>query len=210
MTNNRKRYSDVRGMVRGLSEEPGFAEAFEKRLSERKLVRTLFALRNAKGFSQKDVADKLRCTQSRISKLEQGTDNDLRLGDLVAYADAIGLDVRIGLAKKGRTAVEQVKDHAFAIRRLLDHLAGLAATDHLIARGVSNFFGEAAFNLIGMLQDCANKLPPPPEGTPPYFQIELGEAEREQLHEADGSSPDDPEPEPGSPPRRGRITPTPP
>lgn len=41
----------------------------------------------------------MRCTQSRISKLEDSADADLRLGDIQAYAQAVGLSFNLGLPR---------------------------------------------------------------------------------------------------------------
>lgn len=72
----------------------------------------------------------------------------------------------------------KVKQHAFAIKRITDELAEMAASDKTIAKGVGHFFGEAAFNLIRMLQDSAKKLPakklPIEEAaSTSYFEIEM-------------------------------------
>ena len=61
-----------------LADEPDF----EARLHERQLVKLLDILRAFAGMSQKELAAKLGCTQSKISKLESGVDADLRFGDI--------------------------------------------------------------------------------------------------------------------------------
>ncbi len=157
-----KRFKSVSEMTQELSDDQAFADKVDDRLAARQIVRTLFAKRSAKGMSQKDVATKLECTQSRISKLEKGDDKDLRLGDLVAYADAIGLDLNLVLTKQGMTLADQVKYHAFCIKALLDKLAQLAVEsgDPSIAKGVHHFFGEAKYNLGLIVQGSAGILLP--------------------------------------------------
>ena len=154
----KKRYSSVREMVDDLSEDKTFAEEFEEQASRRELVKALFVLRCSANMSQKDVAERMGCTQSRVSKLESGTDDDLGLGDLQAYAAALGLETRIVLARKGRTLVDEVKYHAFAIKRLLEHLAELVGDEGSMAKGVLGFFSEAVFNLAKFIQGAADKL----------------------------------------------------
>ena len=52
------------------------------------------------------------------------------------------------LEPKELTSVSRIKRFAFQIKHELDKLAAIAATDHSIAKGVSDFFGEAFFNLV--------------------------------------------------------------
>ena len=155
----KNRYSDVSEMVREvLAEDQDFADEFEKHLAQRQIVKYLMALRASLDMSQQQIADKLGCTQSRISKLESGADGDLRFGDLVRYAGALGFKTDILLTPEDWTSVDEVKYHALCIKSNLDHLASLAAKDHSIAKGVAGFLNEAGFNLGRILQDSAKAV----------------------------------------------------
>ena len=121
--NKHKAYTSVSDMVHDLAGDKAFAKDFENRLARRQVVKRLFALRSSRGMSQKDIADKFGCTQSRISKLESDDDSDLRLGDLRDYAAALGLELRIVLSPEGQTPVEEIKYHARRIEQLLGDLA---------------------------------------------------------------------------------------
>jgi transcriptional regulator with XRE-family HTH domain len=165
--------SSVSQMVRETSGDPAFTESFEKRLQARRITKDLMVQRAVHRLSQKDIAEKMGCTQSRISKLESTNDGDLCLGDLARYSDALALRVKILLEDKDCTPVARVKSLAFQIKHEMDALAGLAANDHLIAKGVSDFFGEAFFNLVNMLQNSAQKLPTRPEDGSPYISFEI-------------------------------------
>ena len=184
-TATKKPYRSVAEMVGDLSEDRAFAEAMRKKLEERSVVDMLMAIRSVQDLSQKDIAGRMGCTQSRISKLEAGKDEDLRIGDLQSYAGALGLDLMMVLGKKsqGRTMVDKVKQHALAIKRLLESMAALADKDDSIAEGVKVFFHEAAFNLAKIVQDATNTLvaankmlPPLPETALPRIQMESVEA----------------------------------
>jgi len=182
--NKKKLRNSVSQMVRETSEDPSFKETFEKRLLARKIIKDLMVQRAVHGLSQKDIAEKMGCSQSRISKLETTSDTDLRIGDLARYSDALGLRVRIVLESRKSNAVTRVKTHAFQIKHELDQLAKLATSDDQIAEGVSGFFGEALFNLVRILQDSAQKLPPRPEDGSPSILFEIcsdnGEEQGEQ------------------------------
>jgi transcriptional regulator with XRE-family HTH domain len=188
----RKTYHSVSEMVRDLSEDKEFAEDADRSIRERNLVAHLMALRASQEKSQKDIAQAMGCTQSRVSKLENGKDNDLRIGDFHLYADALGLEMMIVLAKKNRTIADEIKFHALSMKRLLDRLTKLAETDKTIARGVESFIaGEAYYNITKMLLEAAAKarksaksVPPRKNGAVPSIQIEIQDDESEQ--EPDG------------------------
>ncbi len=88
---HKKRYAKVSHMVQDVSDSKDFSEAFEKRLAHRQLIKKLIHMRMCHGFSQEDMAKKLNCSQSRISKLEASEDNDIRMEDLFGYASAMDL-----------------------------------------------------------------------------------------------------------------------
>jgi transcriptional regulator with XRE-family HTH domain len=117
----KKRYSDVVSMMREITDD-AHADDLARHLSGRRIIRKLLALRGARGLSQEEIAERLGCTQSRVSKLEAGTDAALALGDLEGYADALGLNVRIVLMDKETTDVDEVKYHAVTINKLMDDL----------------------------------------------------------------------------------------
>src|SRR5579875_602726 len=93
-------YSSVADMVRSLSEDRAFADEFEKRLSRRQLIKILTILRSRANLSQQELAEKLKCTQSKVSKLENSDDTDIRFGDLMDYVEAVDHEMRIFLVPK--------------------------------------------------------------------------------------------------------------
>jgi transcriptional regulator len=95
-----KRFTSVSEMVREISEDRSFVEGFERRMRDRRIIKALLVLRVVRGWNQKDIADRLGCTQSRISKLESSADGDLRLADLRDYASALGQSVEIQIRRK--------------------------------------------------------------------------------------------------------------
>jgi hypothetical protein len=99
------RYSSVVEMARDLTGDDAFADDLARRLDRKRIVRTLLALRAAGNLSREDVAARIGCTRGRISKLESSLDEDLRLGDLGAYAKALGLNATLVLSREGATAI---------------------------------------------------------------------------------------------------------
>lgn len=52
-------------------------------------------IREARGLSQQDLATRMNISQSRISQVENRDDEDLMLGTLRAFADALGVSVAL-------------------------------------------------------------------------------------------------------------------
>jgi len=152
----------VRGtdLLRMATDNAELIEKTKDRIAERELMRQLTVLRIKANLSQGDVALKMECSQSKVSKMEKGRDDDLRFGDLDAYLDAIGFQMRLFITPKSHTFVDEIKCHAFQIRRLMHQLCELAKQDGDIANGVSQFIcHETPLNLLRMVVDAAKALP---------------------------------------------------
>lgn len=168
----------------GASDE--FVQELELHLAAHNLVDHLLVLRGARGLSQKDIADHCKCSQSKISKLENGVDKETKLGDLADYVDALGLGLEIQFFPKGQNSAGEIKHLAVRIHSLLKGMVECAHADESIAMGVSGFLGEAFFNLVGILQDNANQMPIREDGTP-YIRIGLGDLQTHQRAEQEHS-----------------------
>jgi transcriptional regulator with XRE-family HTH domain len=157
--NSEKKFASVSQMADAISGGDQIAESVKKRIEQRQVVKTLLAMRSAMGVPQAKVAKALNSTQSRVSKLENGFDGALCLGELEAYARTLERDVCISLIPRNATAVDRVKMHAFQIKRELEQMAEFAHKDEGIAEAVAGFFGEAFFNLVNFVQAACGKLP---------------------------------------------------
>ncbi len=165
---SKKKYTNVAELVRDTVPDEEFHAAFEEHVAQRKLIKRLVALRAARGMSQSDVAAKMACSQSRVSKLENATDEEMRLGDLRAYAKAVGCDLVACPIPHDMKPVDTVKYHTVTIKKHTDDLAELAKADESIAEGVAGFFFELFANFIWMLGDSAKRLPLRSDGTPRF------------------------------------------
>jgi transcriptional regulator with XRE-family HTH domain len=155
-------------------------EELESELSARQVVRALFAMRSARGVSQAEIASQLSCSQSRVSKIENGVDADLSVGELEAYAKALDCDVVLTFQKRHSTAVDRVKQHAFAIKRELDTMAKLAGNDSTLQKGVASFFGEAFFNIVRLISESAKSLPELGDDSP-HVRVSMEPSETEMI-----------------------------
>lgn len=145
-----KRYSSVLDMVRDTASAE-FAEQAESYLGERQVSRILYGLRCKADLSQTQLAKRVGTSQSRISKLEQSTDQNMKLGDLEAYAEALGMQVQIRFSRP-MTAVDRIKSSALEIKEQFVLLAKLAQDDHKIREGVGDFFLEYLWNVFYLFQ----------------------------------------------------------
>lgn len=99
-----KKYSSVSEMVNSVSDDAQFADDVTRLLEQREIIKQLIALRCREGKSQTDIARHMKCSQGRISKLESGLDEELSIGDLAMYLDALGRSSRIVVMDKHCTA----------------------------------------------------------------------------------------------------------
>jgi transcriptional regulator len=64
------------------------------------LIKVLVVLRLFLGKTQNDIAEHLRCTQSKVSKLENSPDTEITIQELMDYASAVGCNVQFMLIGK--------------------------------------------------------------------------------------------------------------
>ena len=140
------RYSSMAEVVRDLSEDPKFAGDLIRNIHRKKTINHLTALRCKQDLSQADMAERLGCTQSRVSKLENSYDDETSVGDLQAYAAALGFEVSLIVNRPGSTLANMVKYHIVAVRRILRKLAELSAGDEAMVNGLKVFLNEVLFN----------------------------------------------------------------
>jgi predicted XRE-type DNA-binding protein len=89
-------YRSVDEMLRGHGYRR-VADAVRQLSAKNKLIDQLIVARVAAWLTQSQMAAKLRCSQSRISKIEDSQDTDLSLGDIQAYARIVGLKLQLDL-----------------------------------------------------------------------------------------------------------------
>ncbi len=90
---------DLEKYIQKTSErDPEFAENFEVGYDNFKIGVILRQAREAAGFTQDEVAKKLQTNKSAISRIENHAD-DVRLSTIQKYAQAIGTNLQIRLAR---------------------------------------------------------------------------------------------------------------
>ena len=164
-----KKYTSVRDMVRQTAseDEKEFVQAFEERVAKREIIRTLMAIRASKGLSQNDIAAAIGRSQSMVSKLESGLDDDLRLGEFAAYLEALGYTARIVVTKPTNSIADEIKYHWHCLGKLLDRLLDFAHRDADIAVGIGKFANEVGFNYMSRIFGFMKRLPLIAQGEDP-------------------------------------------
>jgi transcriptional regulator with XRE-family HTH domain len=152
------RYASVADLLKGEGMSGEVGRQVECLAAETRVVQQLVQLRARAGLTQSELAKKIGCTQSRISKVEASRDEDIPLGIIRDYVKAT--DSRISfVCGKPVNHVEAVKAHAFSIKRHLESLADLAKKHDELEPHIQGFFGEAFFNILGILSECQDQMP---------------------------------------------------
>jgi transcriptional regulator with XRE-family HTH domain len=178
-TGDKKGYASVEEMVRDLSsDDDAFAGGVCREIAARNIINHLMAMRATQGLSQKDIAERMGCSQSRVSKLENGKDDDLRIGDFHCYAEALGFQLLVLLGKKGQPPIaERIRYHTSALQDLFVELEGLVRDDASMQRGmwklVLDSLRSLALGLAGMVKGLTRKLPHARQDKPAPIRIEL-------------------------------------
>jgi len=155
-----KTFNSVDEMLKASGVDDGFRKDIQEEINKKQIAQSLFSLRCKENLTQAQMAEKLKCSQSRISKIENSYDKDLCVGDLLDYAAALNLNVEIGIVPQMKL-VDKIKYHAFAIKHYAEELAHLAKEDKTMVEGVSRFFYDAVFNLVNIVAGAAKKLHEP-------------------------------------------------
>jgi transcriptional regulator with XRE-family HTH domain len=98
-------YNSVRDMLKGTL-DPEDSDRTIAYLDARELVRSLIVLRIGQGVTQVEIAGRMGCGQAKISKLERSQDADLGLGDVVAFAKALGKGVKLVIGEGEGLTIE--------------------------------------------------------------------------------------------------------
>jgi len=83
------------------AQDAAFAEGYESGYSDLKLGVMLRQARENAGFTQEELAKKLKTKKSAISRIENHAE-DIRLSTLEKVAEALGKTLRLSMSQKGR------------------------------------------------------------------------------------------------------------
>ncbi len=173
-----KRFKSVEDMINALGTSDDVRKAVSRFEAETNIVHQLALLRQKAGLTQEQMAERLGVTQSAISKLENGPDEDLSLRHVEIYAEATGQRLHI-LFGKPLNHVEAIKTHVFSIQDRLRALAELANEHDELEPKIRGFFAEAWVNIFDILAKCTGNLPSKEQPTKARIRV-LRDAETPQ------------------------------
>lgn len=136
-------------------------DAIQEEVCKTPLIDTLVRMRMQKGVSQKRLAELMRCTPSKISRLESSTDDTLKLSDIKEYVRALNIGMSIVFENNDLPAADQIRQHVFSIHEKLESLVKIAKEvdgDTEIVGKINQFYGEVLFNFLSKFESSYSKL----------------------------------------------------
>jgi transcriptional regulator with XRE-family HTH domain len=153
-----RKYASVDALLSGEELSQELRTKVSELKSETRVVLQLAQLRQMAGITQEDMAKHLGVTQSAVSKLETGRDEDVTLREIREYARVTDQRIAVMFGKP-LTHVEAVKLFANGLKDRLEALAKIANQNQEFQNEIKGFFGEAFYNLFNILASCNNMLP---------------------------------------------------
>jgi transcriptional regulator with XRE-family HTH domain len=144
-----------------LVEDENIKGQVQKELHRSKLVNALVQMRLHKKISQRQLADRMNCTPSKISRLEACDDDSIKIADVRDYVLGLNIGMAILFEDKDIPVAEQIKQHVFSIHEKLENLVKIAEGvdgDTEIITKINQFYGEVLMNFLKKFQDSHSRL----------------------------------------------------
>jgi len=163
---------EVAKMAAQLCDDPAAEQGVLDHAQRVRLISMLERMRIDQNLSQREMAKKMGYTPSRLCRMEASADADLKFGDILAYINALGMNMCLTFDSEQQPAAHRIKSHVAAIHKLLEELCALAkhvGQGDLLASKIKEFYGEVLFNfLLGYVKNY-DALP---ESPPLQFPVE--------------------------------------
>jgi transcriptional regulator with XRE-family HTH domain len=147
----KKEYDRISILAGELAGDAEAREDVELLIRESWMIRAMIVHRMRAGMTQREIARRMGCSPSRISKIESGTDHSLGWVEVYRYFGALGLNVSVMLDQPSVPLAAKIKHHVFAIDeqlKELTRLAGQTESDSTIREGIARFYKEVLFNFL--------------------------------------------------------------
>ena len=187
-------YGSVSEMVRGVI-GPEFAEQFEHYRQGRQLINALSVVRCLEDVGQEDIAGRMGCHQSKVSKMESSADTEINFGDIVKYSLALHRSIHVAILPMNRNGADHIRFHMESIKHELNRLFNIAGDDQQICSGVEDFAIQQARQALAMIEGLLDKLP---------RRAQSGSAVQVEVQGRQGSRLDLDDAEPSRKPRKPR------
>jgi transcriptional regulator with XRE-family HTH domain len=139
---------------------------YSARAEKSYVLKHLIGLRHRHEKTQKEVAVGMGCTQSRLSKIESNTDEELTVDQLKRYAGTLGYCVVLNVIPNSGRASDQVHFYGCEIDRIIQRLAARSHAETAVVPS----FTEGLHQLSLMLE--TDERPP---RSLPYLEMRVAE-----------------------------------
>jgi hypothetical protein len=153
-----KKYASVSELVRDTAEAE-VADEFDRYQADRRLVNCLTVMRCVSEVSQTALAERMKCAQSKVSKMESSFDADLSFGDIINYALALEQAVCITFTPARRSVANHIRFHIECIKHELDRLVRMAADNESIGQGIEAYAIEMVQKMVRLVEESLDGLP---------------------------------------------------
>jgi len=151
-----RRFRSVTEMVDAVVTDKAAATRIKTAIDDRRLCRLLLVLRCRADLSQEELAERMGCSQSQISRMENGKDAAVSVADLLAYAKALKLDVHLDFAPH-RTAVQRMAFYVHCLKEEIERIGNLVRGDVEAEKDSVRFFGDQARGLADILSQTVSR-----------------------------------------------------
>jgi transcriptional regulator with XRE-family HTH domain len=159
-----------------LAEDPQIEKRVKDEICRNTVISVLLEMRIDKGLTQEQIAEAMGCDPSVVSRIESGNDRQLKWTDIMAYCNALKVQMNILFDDPALPAADRIKQYVFKIHEDLESLAKLAKEvggEDDIAREIDRFYKQVLFNflvrfkknydMVTSVVKVPAKLPPCPE-----------------------------------------------
>lgn len=143
------KYESVAEAAAHLAGETEVCNRVKSEIRRNELVFALLQMRIDKGLTQEQIAERMNCNASTVSRIESGNDRQLKWTDIVGYASALNVQMGVLFDDETLPATIRIKQCVFKIHEDLKVLAGLAknqSDDTSIVQGIDRFYKDVLFN----------------------------------------------------------------
>ena len=191
-----KRFQSVSEMAADLMGDETIKERLEEQFARRSLAKMLFQIRCARGVTQQELAKEMGVTQGKISKLEHSDLETIKISDIAAYTEGLGIHYSIVFHTSSLAEpADRVKMFAHLLKQEFDAIAELAGDDSALVDATADFIGDQLVTIARAMSDTISKLPDPKKQTARVLERVFASVDPLPPHEEDEAEESRPQPQ---------------
>ena len=160
-----RRNASVYEMVSDAAPVKSLDEEMESNARDYNVCRALTDMRSSRILTQEELADRAGCTQSKISRIENSSNDRLKLDDLAMYARAFNMRVSIDFAPES-SSTDATERLARQIRNGLDNVAAKVRREGAADEGAKEAYETFLFEMLDLFMDNLEGLRACRNGSP--------------------------------------------